>query len=920
MRTITVTYLLLLAFLQFTTAQVITTDPEFPTDKQAVTIRFDASKGSGGLAGYTGDVYAHIGLITEESTGDSDWKYVVSDWGVNIDKIKLTRIETDIYELEITPDIRSYYSAPESEELLKMAFVFRNADGSITGKGDGDSDIYYEIYKDELSVKFITPENNAIYELNDDMDFSVSSSDTADITISINGQNYLTANNTIKVSDTYTLDEKKDYWFKATAVTTEETIIDSIFVLVKEDVPTGALPTGVQKGANYDTDTSATFVLWAPDKEFVYLIGDFNDWHPYNSYQMNKDGDYFWLTLDNLKAGEQYVYQYYIDGEIKIADPYTEQVSDPAHDKFIDEETYPGLIAYPTGKTEGIAAVYSTTPEEYTWEVTNFTPVDNEKLVVYECLVRDFTEDHTYAALIEKLDYLETLGVTALELMPVNEFEGNESWGYNPSFYFAADKYYGPKNELKRLVDECHKRGIAVIIDIVLNHSFSQSPFAQMYLDGGKPAVNNPWYNREHNMVDNTASHWGYDFNHESEHTKELIDSINSYWLNEYKADGFRFDFTKGFTNTIYTGENNWASAYDASRITNLKRMSDEIWKRNPNAFVIFEHLSDNSEEKELANYGILLWGNINHNYAENAMAWHESNKSDLSWGYYESRGWNEANLVSYAESHDEERVMFKSVNYGNSAGSYNIQDTATALTRVAANAAFHIPIPGPKMLWQFQEVGYDYSIDYNGRVGNKPVRWDYFEDANRKSLYNQIASINMLKTTYEEFYAPDNFIHDLDNGAIKSMTLSNGSNHVVIVGNFDVTEQDVTITFPETGTYYDYFGQSTIEVSNTQTTITMAPGAYKIYSTRQFESPLAIPSAEAGMESVVFPNPANNYISFTLENIANVEIFNSTGQLVMSEQVSSNTVSIEALKSGFYFVKLTDTENNNINNTFLKL
>src|SRR5690554_3096533 len=114
-----------------------------------------------------------------------------------------------------------------------------------------------------------------------------------------------------------------------------------------------------------------------------------------------------------------------------------------------------------------------------------------------------------------------------------------------------SDKAYGTPDDYKAFIDACHERGIAVIMDMVLNHSFSQSPLAQMYWEGNKPAANNPWYNREHNMQ-NPGAQWGYDFNHESPYTEALVDSILSYWMSEYKIDGFRFDFTKGFTNTTY--------------------------------------------------------------------------------------------------------------------------------------------------------------------------------------------------------------------------------------------------------------------------------------------------------------------------------------------------------------------------------
>ena len=169
--------------------------------------------------------------------------------------------------------------------------------------------------------------------------------------------------------------------------------------------------------------------------------------------------------------------------------------------------------------------------------------------------------------------------------------------------------------------------------------------------------------------------------------------------MNEYKIDGFRFDFTKGFSNTVY-GPSSWGSDYDADRIANLKRMTDEIRKKKSDALVIFEHLAENSEETELADYGILLWGNMHGNYQEAARG--NSGSSDLSWAMYTARGWDEPNLVSYPESHDEERIMYVLKNTGIVDGDYNIKNQQTALDRIELNSVFHLLLPGPKMIWQF--------------------------------------------------------------------------------------------------------------------------------------------------------------------------------------------------------------------------
>ena len=424
---------------------------------------------------------------------------------------------------------------------------------------------------------------------------------------------------------------------------------------------------------------------------------------------MNKtsDGKHFWVQINNLEPKKEYVFQYFIDGQIRIGDPYADKVSDPWNDKYITNDTYPNLIQYPNGKTTGIATVLQTDQDSFNWQINDFTPPTKEHLNVYELLVRDFVEKHDFATLKDTLDYIQRLGINVVELMPVSEFEGNSSWGYNPNYYFAPDKYYGPKNTFKAFVDECHKRGIAVVMDMVLNHAFNTNPMVMEYWDAAnnRPAANNPWFNQ---TSPNPVYSWGSDFNHESPETKAFVDRVNRYWMEEYHIDGFRFDFTKGFTNTPGDG-----SAYDQSRIDILTRMYDSIKAFNPNAYVILEHFTDNTEEKVLANHGMMIWGNSNYNYNEATMGYHDSGKSNFSWISYKNRGWNEPNVMGYMESHDEERLMYKNLTYGNSSGAYQIKQLPTALKRMELAGVFFFTIPGPKMVYEFGERGFDYSINW---------------------------------------------------------------------------------------------------------------------------------------------------------------------------------------------------------------
>jgi 1,4-alpha-glucan branching enzyme len=489
------------------------------------------------------------------------------------------------------------------------------------------------------------------------------------------------------------------------------------------------------------------------------------------------------------------------------------------------------------------------------------------------------------------------LGINAIELMPINEFEGNESWGYNPSFYFAPDKYYGAKNDLKRFVDECHMRGIAVIGDMVLNHSYGQSPLVRLFFEGGKPSSQNPWYNVNNNFQ-NPDAQWGYDFNHESEATQKFVDRVNDYWLSEFKFDGFRFDFTKGFGNNIKNAYSDpWGSKYDADRIRLLKRMVDQIWLHHPTAYVILEHFlehfADNSEETELSNYGMMLWGNANYNYNKATMGWHESGKSDFSWGYYGKRGWSKPHLVTYMESHDEERLMYKNLHYGNSSVDYNIKDLSTAVNRIKLAAAFFLTLPGPKMIWQFGEVGYDYSIDYNGRLGNKPIRWDYYQDLERKNLYRTFAAFIKLRNENEVFTSASSTVSMSVASANKRINISHESMDITIIGNFGVTAANSNPNFQHTGKWYNYFFGDSLTVANINDNIFLQPGEFFIFTDKKLESPGSGMITEVAQEFLNkplqfelqqnYPNPFNpaTTITFSLAKDSEValSIFNLQGQ-----------------------------------------
>lgn len=909
----------------------ITSEPALPTSSDAVIITFHADQGNGGLKDYSGDdVYAHTGVITNKSTDLSDWRYVIAAWNVNLEKAKLTKTSENIYTLSLSPNIREFYGVPENETIEKLAFVFRNTDGTKTGRATGGSDIYLDVVEEGLSVKIKSPDKEKpFYAFGSNVTVDVQANNSTSISLFIDG-NEVTTSSTNQIEYTHTISNHGLQWVKAVATDgTEEVADSSYFYVLGGDVPVASLPEGVIPGINITGNDEVTLVLHDPPakKEFVFAIGDFSDWLLDETYLMNRtpDGKHHWLTITGLEPAKEYIYQYWIDGEIKLADPYTEKVSDPWNDKYISSTTYPNLISYPEGKTTGIASVLQIAPEEYQWEVTDFVAPPKGELIIYELHIRDFVDDDYIITVLDKLDYLETLGVNAIELMPINEFEGNDSWGYNPSFYFATDKAYGTKNNYKKFIDECHKRGMAVIIDMVLNHSFSQSPLVQMYFDGVKPTADNPWYNQ-------TCPHepwcWGYDFDHQSPYTIDFVNRVNEFWLTEFKVDGFRFDFTKGFTND-QTG--NQGSNYDEQRIGILKSYADYIWEVNPNAYVILEHFTDNTEERELADYkasegkGMLIWGNMNHAYSEASMGWlSTSNFNQVS---YKQRGYNYPHLVGYMESHDEERMMYKNLTYGNSSNQYHdVKTLGVGITRQKLAGVFFFTIPGPKMIWQFGELGYEVPIDQNGRTGRKPIRWEYFEDGGRRSLYSTWAELIALRKHYPAF-TTDNFSVSLA-GAGKRITLMHEDMNVVIVGNFDVTRRDISVSFPNTGQWHEYYTQSEVDITNISQTLNMAPSEYRIYTTSPInredyivDAPI-IENIGKPMDINLWPNPASSQLNVSIYSekpeTVDIKLYDISGRLLSTIHQGNilqgeNTLvwnRPNGIRSGIYFVVVNTSSN----------
>ena len=827
-------------------ASGISVDPAYPNADKPCTIIFKPEAGNP-LYGHTGELYGHFGVVV-----DGEWKFVPTDWGTTEEKTHFTKVADNHWEFKMEPSIREYFGSGETP-ITKIALIVRTADGNTKSHND---DQFCSVLDNKYQAEEFDP----------------------------------------------------------------------------GEVKTKRVPEGAADGINYNADGTVTFVLHDMDTagkrhEYCFIVGDWNNWTrvPEGSMYYDPTTGKWWITLGGFDADKEYRFQYRLGNstgtDTYLSDPYTEIVYDQWNDQYIQ-----GVPAFPEGAKQLVSAFQINKPA-YNWKHKDFKIEDKNDLVIYEMLFRDFSKTQNIAGAMSQLDYIENLGVTAVQLMPIQEFDGNLSWGYNPNHYFALDKYYGTREQYKEFIDECHGRGIAVIVDVVYNHATGSHPWAKLWWAGDRTASNNPWFN-EYAMHPYNVYH---DMNHENAMVKDHVKKSLEYLLTEYDVDGFRFDLTKGFTQKDTGGDNGDVAAwgrYDQSRVDILKGYADHIWSVNDNAVVIFEHLSDWDEEKVLAEHGMQLWRNVNHEY-RTAVTGGQGNFTNM----YSTAPFG--GFVGYMESHDEERICYgagadassvtwgviglgddwnndkimskdgafvsvKNVtvkandrfkirkagewndtfNYGASSSNYKLtigqgykmtngsgsqdmyiatagtydfyfsidaetvwvmtagqrpadpstgggsgqaEDALTvAMRRAGASAAFFLTVPGPKMIWQFGEIGYDYSIDYNDRTGEKPVVTEqYMAVPQRKALYDTYAALLKFRKDNPRFFDKDASFTWTPSGEIKKITCTVDGKSFHVVGNFAKATKSYSLP---SGTWTDQINGGTVSG-----TITLKEGEFRL-------------------------------------------------------------------------------------------
>lgn len=552
-----------------------------------------------------------------------------------------------------------------------------------------------------------------------------------------------------------------------------------------------SIPPGTPWGATENGDGTVTFALHAPGKRFVSLVGDFNAWDPYaDMMNLSPDGTW-WLTRPVSNGVSKY--QYCIEGRRVLADPYSRDV-DWKDDK--------GRESYQPWEAKSVLAVGR---PAYAWKATNYVRPELRNLVVYEFHIDDLCPGQGYTGVIAKLDYIKGLGVTAIEPLPWTEFALDHSWGYNPAFHFAPESTYGTPDDLRRMIDEAHLRGLAVIMDGVFNHMDRNSALFQLY---GHDYDASPYFRLFR------GENWGFpDIDQETRATKRYMADAIRLWLTEYRVDGIRYDATRFVE---WQGYNDWGASWFAY----AGRQAD------PGSIHIAEHLPSDPE---------LI------NATEMDSTWHDHFHWGLKHMIHDARldrdafekvmdprtvGFTNAfQRMAYMESHDEERLIRELRLKGYAPSEvYRRAQMALAITLTA---------PGTVMIYSGQEFGEDTPKV----VGSNPLQWQKLQgwrNRDNRRLQDVARALIRLRTSHPALRTEN--VRILRDGLPEDVVVyerMDGDAGVVVAANLGKRGRRAAVTLPHHGTWTNVLDGGAVDVARDgSTTFILEAGAVAVLAT----------------------------------------------------------------------------------------
>ncbi len=540
---------------------------------------------------------------------------------------------------------------------------------------------------------------------------------------------------------------------------------------------------------------SIDFALFAPYIKRAAVMGDFSSWQ---EIEMQKDDEGYFRVAVDLADGD-YEYKFFVESNspwqlgkwIGITDPQATDVDEQNNDNAIMRVRNGHVVV-----------------DEYEWQNDQSPLPPDVELVIYELHVRDF--GGTFQGVIDKLDYLSSVGINAIELMPLAEFPGEISWGYNPKHFYAVESAYGETQDLKRLVDQCHARGMRVILDVVANHANQDTPLAQI--------DHNYWF-VEHN-TDSVQFGPKFDYNHWDENhnmfaSRKFVNEAAFYWASEFHLDGIRFDATALINNFEFlrwlgeavkesTGGKPFYLVAEHlpidPAIVGFGRPMDGLW----HDYFYFQ-MTANLREGEFKGWQAWNW--------DKTMAALEPARSGII---------GPTAAVQYISNHDQNRLMFE-------LGTAGIFEAA-AFRRAKLGAALTMTAVGVPMIWMGEEFGEptDKSMD------PRPLHWELLKNEANADLHRYYSGLIYMRKTVGAFKSEHiEFFHvDAEHKVLAWKRWDEGGSLVAVVANFsdDSLAEYHLPGFPDNGHWHEFTYNYDIEVNNNELVDILGQSQCKVY------------------------------------------------------------------------------------------
>jgi 1,4-alpha-glucan branching enzyme len=586
-------------------------------------------------------------------------------------------------------------------------------------------------------------------------------------------------------------------------------------------------------GAHVDLEEpgTVTFILTAPHKPYVSVVGEFNGWD-IGAHPMAFDGENRWWITAPLTQPTRYQFYVEIDdvvNRVRVGDPYARQVQ-------WDNNGPNAFLSF---------------ADPYDWQETDWQPPPLDDWVLYEICVRDFggrREPHadvygTFASVRERLPYLRDLGVNAIELLPVAQFPLNSAWGANPVFFMAPERTYGSPHEFKALIDAAHRHGIAVVVDLMLNKGWQDHPYYLIYppmlSPDGQPLTDwNPFF--RHSWHGDAPS---VSFDCYADLPLAYLRDVVRFWLHEYRVDGLRFD---GVAELDFDPGQPRRPTFDPEH--GIAALAREARDANPQAVLIADYtvVAGTNPAKSavrLANEtGIdAVWCEVFPGAMSKVLAegwqWEREMVPQAIGGCLERGFVAGSQVVKFTANHRTTRPVhdirfhkfYQLRPHPSVAGNYaSTGDVALRKARLGLLALF-TSVGLPMLL-----AGQEFAEDSPNTIYFNPIDWEMLErEQNRAHLdfVRRLVALRhehpALRTAHIQFFEGDFAAERL----VRFRRWDESGDELVVVLNFDGRPLGVDVVMPRPGRWRELFSGEVVEAADRGISVTVPEWDGLIYA-----------------------------------------------------------------------------------------